>query len=601
MPVDGDEVYVEVTSSLECTTNNPATSEIFELNVLQMVLAEVSLAVDNNNVCEGTSVTFTATPVNGGDEPTYIWWLNDILVGSNQPTYTYVPANSDMISVVMVPDPNLPCVGNSQTESLPIIMIVNEVVTPSVSIVASENPVFVGYPVTFTPSPENGGDTPAYQWYVNGNFVSDGTFYTYEPDNGDEIYAIMTSSLECVTSSTATSNTIEMVVSDGIPVIVSNTTSLVQTINQPNGQATDYISLQNGGEGTLVWSAAVEYLGPNAPVVVPEGPAIAPLNLDLATAGHGSGSSPIEKDRETVVLNYDGDNNDGIGLQSGGSFSVAARYPSDMTSPYTGYMLESVDVYINDAPILASLKVWGAGTTTTPGTLLLEQDFSGTGWLTIALTEPIEVSGSDIWVGYTVTHIAGAYPAGCDAGPANANGDWISSDGTSWDHLANLVYSANWNIRANLTGVNYGWLSLDPDGGTIEANDLQDIQVNYDALDLPVNETYTANILISSNDPETPVLTIPVTMALTVGVEEAGKSQIQVYPNPASDVIHIKNMEGVRNISVINSLGQLVMEEQISDQDSKDIGTAKLQSGIYQLQFRYFDGNIDHKTIVISK
>jgi hypothetical protein len=217
VPAIGDEVYVVVTSSLACTLNNPASSEVYELIVLQMVLAEVSLEVDNNNVCEGTSVTFTATPVNGGDNPTYYWWLNDFPVGSNQPTFTYVPSNWDYISVVMAPDPNFPCVGNSQAESNLIYMIVNEAVIPSVTIVASENPVLAGVPVTFTPSPVNGG-TPTYQWFVNGSFAGTVTPYTYTPEDGDQIYAEMASSLECITASVVVSNTILMDVITGIDI-----------------------------------------------------------------------------------------------------------------------------------------------------------------------------------------------------------------------------------------------------------------------------------------------------------------------------------------------------------------------------------------------
>ncbi|PKP54144.1 MAG: hypothetical protein CVT92_01035 [Bacteroidetes bacterium HGW-Bacteroidetes-1] len=510
-------------------------------------------------------------------------------------------ASTNQSNVIeMIVSNGIPVECTNNNAEMMITMNANDMVAPSVNIEASENPVFLGDPVTFTPSPENGGVTPAYQWYVNGSFVSNGTFYTYVPQNGDEVYAIMTGSLACVTSSTATSNTIQMVVSDGFPVIVTNTSSLVQTINQPNGQATDYLSLQNGGEGILVWSAAVEYLRPNAPVVVPEGPATATVNLDLIAAGLGSGTSPMDKDRETVALNYDVENNDAMGLVNGGSFSAAARrYPSDMTSPYIGYMLETVDIYINDAPSSASLKIWGAGTTTTLGTLLLEQTFNGTGWVTISLTEPIEITGTDIWVGYSLTHLAGAHPAGCDVGPANANGDWISSDGTSWGHLADLGYSANWNIRANLTGENYSWLSLDQYSGMVEANESQELLVYFDATGLSVNDLYTANILINSNDPETPVVTIPVTLALTVGVDENELSGIEVYPNPTIGLLNIKIPTGINEIKMYNQFGQEMKRENVNGQTSINWNLSLMPGGTYLLRFVNNKGIVLNKKVVI--
>lgn len=598
VPIEGDEVYVVVTSSLECTINNPAISEVYELEVIPLQMVEVSIEADNLIVCDGTPVTFTATPVYGGTNPTYYWNVNDNLVSTtNEPTYTYIPAPYDLVYVLLNSD--LPCTMNDPATSNYIYLTVNPYLTPAVNIIASENPVFLGEPVTFTPSPENGGDTPAYQWYVNGNFVSVGSLFTYLPQNGDEVYAIMTGSLACVTSSTATSNTIQMVVSDGFPVIVTNTSSLVQTINQLNGQATDYLLVSNLGEGILGWSATIEYLEPTKTVTVPEGPQIIPLDIDLSVSGIASASCLSAKDRETIVLNYDGENHNAIGLQSDGSFSVAARYPSNMTSPYAGYMLESVDVYINDAPSSASLKIWGAGTTTTPGTILLEQAFSGTGWLTIALTEPVEVNGSDIWVGYTVTHLAGAHPAGCDAGPANANGDWISTDGTNWDHLADLGYSSNWNIRANLTGVNYNWLSLDQYSGMVEANESQELLVYFDATGLSVNDLYTANILISSNDPATPVVTIPVALALTVGVDENELSGIEVYPNPTSGMLNIKIPTGINEIKMYNQFGQEMKRKNVNGQTSINWNLGMMPGGTYLLRFVNDKGKILNKRIII--
>jgi hypothetical protein len=58
----------------------------------------VSIVVSQNNICEGMSVTFIATPVNGGTA-TYQWYMNSVLVGTNQSTYTCVPANGDQVYI----------------------------------------------------------------------------------------------------------------------------------------------------------------------------------------------------------------------------------------------------------------------------------------------------------------------------------------------------------------------------------------------------------------------------------------------------------------------------------------------------------------------
>lgn len=55
----------------------------------------------DNSICAGTSVTFTATPTNGGT-PAYQWKLNGTNVGTDAATYTNAAlANNDVVSVVM--------------------------------------------------------------------------------------------------------------------------------------------------------------------------------------------------------------------------------------------------------------------------------------------------------------------------------------------------------------------------------------------------------------------------------------------------------------------------------------------------------------------
>lgn len=212
--IENDYVYVVMTSDLSCAINNPATSSVDTLTILPRPFVEVSIEADNEAVCDGSPVTFTATPVYGGTAPTYYWQVNDNLAGTtNEPTFTYVPAANDYVYVMMHSD--LPCAVNNPATSNSIYITVNSPLTPSVSIVASENHVSVGTPVTFTPTPENGG-TPTYQWYVNGNYAGDETPYVYIPEDGDHVYAKMASSLECITSDTVASNTVIMDVITGI-------------------------------------------------------------------------------------------------------------------------------------------------------------------------------------------------------------------------------------------------------------------------------------------------------------------------------------------------------------------------------------------------
>ncbi len=61
-----------------------------------------------------------------------------------------------------------------------------------------------------------------------------------------------------------------------------------------------------------------------------------------------------------------------------------------------------------------------------------------------------------------------------------------------------------------------GWLLVSPTSGTITPGSSQDIDVNFDATGLAVG-VYTADILLNSNDPLQPVVTVPATLNVSMG------------------------------------------------------------------------------------
>ena len=75
---------VEISSS--CATISPVS---------------LTIVASANPVDAGTSVTFTATPVNGGASPTYQWKVNGTNAGTNSPTYSYVPSDGDIVSCML--------------------------------------------------------------------------------------------------------------------------------------------------------------------------------------------------------------------------------------------------------------------------------------------------------------------------------------------------------------------------------------------------------------------------------------------------------------------------------------------------------------------
>jgi hypothetical protein len=209
--------------------------------------ASVSIAASPvGSICAATSVTFTATPTNGGTTPAYQWNKNGIAVGTNSATYTNASwANGDIITCAMTS--NLACVTGSPATSAGITMTVNPTTTASVSIAANPiGPVCATSSVTFTATPTNGGITPAYQWKKNGSNVGTNsvTYTNSSWVNNDAITCVMTSNAACVTGNPATSSATTMSVNPASSTLITT------------GGATTFC---NGGSVTLTSALAGSY------------------------------------------------------------------------------------------------------------------------------------------------------------------------------------------------------------------------------------------------------------------------------------------------------------------------------------------------------
>ncbi len=192
--------------------------------------AGVSIAITGgtNPSCTSASVTFTATPTNGGTTPSYQWKVNGANVGTNSATYaTTSLTNGAVVTCVMTS--NLSGVTGNPATSNAITMTVTSTVTPAVAIAISSgsNPTTTGASVTFTATPTNGGTSPSYQWKVNGANVgtNSATYTTTTLTNGAIVSCVMTSNNGCASPTTATSNSITMTVNTVLTYCAAGTTN----------------------------------------------------------------------------------------------------------------------------------------------------------------------------------------------------------------------------------------------------------------------------------------------------------------------------------------------------------------------------------------
>lgn len=263
---NGDQVRAILITNPTCTPPAGDTSNVIVIAVTTAPVAAVTITSANTAICQGTAVSFTATPTNGGANPSYQWLLNGNPVGTNSSVYTSTTLlQGDVVSVVMTS--SLSCVNNSPATSNAITMTVTSSVTPAV-VVSSTNPnICAGTPVTFTANPVNGGPGPVYQWKLNGNNTGTNApvFTAGNLVNGDIVSVVMTSDANCLTTNNVISNAIPIVIAAPVTPAVSISTSSPAFC--PGSTVSFTANPVNGGTSPVFqWQVNGFNVGTNTPV-----------------------------------------------------------------------------------------------------------------------------------------------------------------------------------------------------------------------------------------------------------------------------------------------------------------------------------------------
>lgn len=162
----------------------------------------VSIAVTagGNPTCAGTEVAFEATVSNALSQPFYQWKVNGVNAGSNASVFTSSTLTSGQSVTCEV---TCGCNQTAPAQSNAIVVTVNPIVTPSVTIAVSGDSTFCpGESRTFTATPLNGGSNPVYQWKINGvnAGTNSATFATPALTAASVVSCEMTSNAQCVTT-----------------------------------------------------------------------------------------------------------------------------------------------------------------------------------------------------------------------------------------------------------------------------------------------------------------------------------------------------------------------------------------------------------------
>src|SRR5436190_223268 len=248
---NGNIVPVMMTSNYP--SRRPSAVSSNTITITTSATTSVIIISTTTSISSSGSVTFTATPTNGGSNPTYQWMINGVNV-AGQTTSTFTTstlANGNIVSVMMTS--NDPCANPTTATSNPITITTTSV-TSSVTITSSTTSICSGGSVTFTATTSNGGSAPTYQWMINGVTVAGqtaSTFTTSTLANGNTVSVIMTSNDPCANPITATSNPITITTTSVTPsvTVTSSSTSICSC-----GSVTFTATTSNGGSApTYQW------------------------------------------------------------------------------------------------------------------------------------------------------------------------------------------------------------------------------------------------------------------------------------------------------------------------------------------------------------
>ncbi|WP_118974210.1 T9SS type A sorting domain-containing protein [Taibaiella koreensis] len=214
VPAAADTVRCVLTSNYPCVSANGIVSNMLIMQVTPSVTATLNIYVPENNVCSDIPVHFLATPGGGGTAPFYQWKVNNVINGSNSTSFTYTPADNDVVTCEMTS--SALCVTPAKVISNMVPMSVTTVTHPAISISSSPASAVNGQPVTFNASVTEGSPGAQVTWYKNGVYVATAAGPSWTAVAGTDfnsasrIQALLRSFSPCADPDTVWSNTIKV-------------------------------------------------------------------------------------------------------------------------------------------------------------------------------------------------------------------------------------------------------------------------------------------------------------------------------------------------------------------------------------------------------
>ena len=322
----------------------------------------------------------------------------------------------------------------------------------------------------------------------------------------------------------------------------------------------------------------------------------------FAAAGHGFGIANNALTDDGNWYYYDnGVNEDAIGT-GGGNFWWAIMLPA---GSYEGNSLTKVAAYDYMA-MTGTASIYQGGATAPAGSALGTVNVTFTGssdFVEFTFAEPITIDPSqNVWVVF-YNGSGATYPAAVCANTGDANGRWVSLDGSTWEDLAGYSLNYTFMLRAYIESNGGGG------GGTVTSsitpnafNIFMDGEIIGSTTDTTF--TYTCDddiehqycvMYVDAN------YNVSCAQCIEIAADPLGVGQYNVvnaiYPNPTNGNLYINTNANMKSISIVNVLGQMVYNKAAEGTETI-IDMAQFGNGIYMVNIVTENGNSVNRIIV---
>ncbi len=170
------------------------------VNVIPSVVPAVNISITpGDTICSGSGAAFSASSVNGGSDPVYLWFVNGLNQSADN-SFSYLPVSGDIVKVIL--KSNAIC-ASPDTVSRIANLTIEIPSQPLVSIFVSPDTIAnYGKPVTYTAVVSGSSGPVAYQWVINKTYIAGATNASFTSDtlrDNDSVACVISTSNSCGT------------------------------------------------------------------------------------------------------------------------------------------------------------------------------------------------------------------------------------------------------------------------------------------------------------------------------------------------------------------------------------------------------------------